>query len=57
MTEQEKPWGLIGLENPVWVEKQRLRRVYESLIIYEKTKSDFLLCWAQAELMKIVRDT
>lgn len=54
--EINKPFGFIGLESPVWVEKQRLRRIYEGLTIYERTKSEFTLHWAQHELMKIIRD-
>lgn len=53
----EKPFALIGLEDPVWVEKQRLRRIYEGLCIFERTRSQFLLNWSMYELMKIVRDT
>jgi hypothetical protein len=53
----DKPFELIGLNDPVWVEKQRLRRIYESLMVYERTGSSFLFRWAQNELMHIVRDT
>lgn len=56
MSDEEKPFDLIGMEDPVWVEKQRLRRVYEGLMIFEHTRSQFLLEWAMYELMKIVRD-
>lgn len=44
-------------ENPVWIDRQRIRRIYESLMVYERTHSDFLLRWAQDELMHIVRDS
>jgi hypothetical protein len=53
----DKPFGLIGLNDPLWVEKQRLRRIYQSLITFEHTHSAFLLRWAQDELMHIIRDT
>jgi len=53
----EKPFALIGLNDPLWVEKQRLRRIYQGLMMFEHSHSAFLLHWAQNELMHIIRDT
>jgi hypothetical protein len=43
-------------KNPCWVERQRLRRIYQGLVTYHFTRSEFLLDWARDELMHIVRD-
>lgn len=40
----------------IWVERNRLRRVYQALAVYDSTRSDFLIEWAQNELMHMVRD-
>jgi hypothetical protein len=47
---------IINEENPCWVERQRLRRIYQGLVTYNFTRSEFLLDWARDELMHIVRD-
>lgn len=44
------------LEGPCWVERQRLRRILQALVTYERTESQFLLEWARAEILMIVRD-
>ena len=44
-------------ETPCWVERQRLRRLYEAIVIHRATGSPFLLDWAENEIMHIVRES
>jgi len=47
---------VVNETTPCWVDRQRMRRIYQSLATFEHTRSPFLLEWAQDELMHIVRD-
>jgi hypothetical protein len=46
-----------SLETPSYIEKQRLRRLYQALYTYKHTRSEFLLDWAENEVMHMVRDS
>ena len=47
---------VVPMKDAVWVETQRIRRIYQSLMTYTSSGSKFLLEWAQTELMHILRD-
>jgi len=44
------------VENPAWIERQRLRRLYQAVSTFRRTRSLFLIDWVEKELMMIVRD-
>ncbi len=46
-----------SLESPAYIERQRLRRLYQALFTYQHTRSEFLLTWVTDEIMHMVRDS